>query len=215
MISVLNMSYDLWLLPDDPQATAEQARAYALAQEGPGTPEADALAHAIQQANDDSAGPGFLSIEPLTGIGDGVIVPSPYPQISRARAEVFPLAFAAGYAVYDPQHGLLVSPHDAAWGTLITRRNGTFPALTPSLIGHFVSDMQVEDFVIVEVEDHLYMQSRRESATEYTLEMRMGSPDEHYATTLESAEEIRSAFLAWLSGDADAYVNLGWRRIKV
>ncbi|MBB4134887.1 hypothetical protein [Gordonia humi] len=212
------MSYDQWLIPvrfaDDPE-TASRHAVEQDESDAPAAPEAAALADAITRAHgpiEDAS--GFLSVFPLEATGDCVFVPSRFPAVELARATVIPLAFGAGFAVYDPQHGVLLDPRDAVAGTFVYSSDDPFPTITPSLIDLCVPAMRVEDFVIAETGENVYIQTKRVADDEYLLEYRDGSPDRHFGTTVSTAEQVAAAVRGWLTGDDSSYRGHHWERIE-
>lgn len=213
------MSYDIWLVPADQCTSAAAARGHALNQdatEAPTTPPAEELADAITAANEQfDEESGFLSMIPLEATGDVVFVPSPWGQIQRARDIAIPTAFAAGFGVYDPQLDLVLDPRSAVDGVTMTSREGTFGTITPTLITHFVQAMDIDDFIIVETGEEMYIQSKRVDADVFLLEYRDGSADRHFGTELTTPDEVAAAIRGWAVGETDAYRGLDWSTVDL
>ncbi|GED99782.1 hypothetical protein nbrc107696_02290 [Gordonia spumicola] len=212
------MSYDLWLIPADRCPTPEAAYAHGSATLDTDTsndPHAQRLADAVSTASERSGEDGFLSVAPIDAEGDCVFVPSPYSSIQEARDAVVPLAFAAGFAVYDPQNGLLLDPRRAIPARMTTHRDGTFDVLSPESVDFFVSRMAVDDFVIVETALNTYMQSRRDADDVFALEYRAGSADRHFATEVPTAAHVASAMHGWLTGNDSPYRDHAWKRLDL
>ncbi|MFW0789728.1 hypothetical protein [Gordonia sp. CPCC 205333] len=213
------MSYDVWLIPAAHCDTAASARAFALMQdeaEQPATEMAARLATEISAADgelDDES--GFLSMSPLDGTGAAVFVPSRWPAIQQARDIVVPQAFSVGYGVYDPQLDVVLDPRGAVHGQMMTSNEGTFPTLTRGLIEHFAYAMKVKDFVIVETDVEVYMQSQRTDAEAYDLEYRDGSSDRHFGTEVARPDEVVAAMLGWLAGNEAAYQQFSWQKLEL
>jgi len=208
------MSYDFWLLPAEHCQDAAAARAFALAQD-----EADEPATLIASnlAADISADlteeQGFLSVTPLSGTGTAVFVPSPWRRIQDARDVMVPRAFAADYGMYDPQLDIVLSPRGSVAGRFSTSREGTFPTITPDLIDHFVGAMKVDDFVVVETSDEVYIQTTRIDIKAFAVEHRAGSADQHFGTEAVKAPEVVDMMKAWLtSGDVAITDQHSWTK---
>ncbi|MFK4359542.1 hypothetical protein [Rhodococcus sp. 27YEA6] len=208
------MSYDFWLLPAEHCQDAAAARAFALAQD-----EADEPATLIASnlAADISADlteeQGFLSVTPLSGTGTAVFVPSPWRRIQDARDVMVPRAFAADYGMYDSQLDIVLSPRGSVAGRFSTSREGTFPTITPDLIDHFVGAMKVDDFVVVETSDEVYIQTTRIDIKAFAVEHRAGSADQHFGTEAVKAPEVVDMMKAWLtSGDVAITDQHSWTK---
>lgn len=211
------MSYDFWLLPAEHCQTAAAARAFALAQDEadePATSIASSLAADISAVNADlTEEQGFLSVTPLSGTGAAVFVPSPWRRIQDARDVMVPRAFAADYGMYDPQLDIVLSPRRSVAGKVSTSHEGTFPTITPELIDHFVGAMKVDDFVVVETSDEVYIQTTRIDIKAFAVEHRAGSTDQHFDTEVLAAPEVVDMRKAWLaSGDVAITDQHSWTK---
>ena len=213
------MSYDHWILPAHLADDTRAAIAHVIAQHesgAPGTRDAQAIADAITEKNspldDDTT---FLSVHPVEAAGNVVIVPSPFPSVERARAEIIPIAFTAGFAVYDPQYELMLDPRNAMPGRFVAWGHSAFPVITPPLVDRFVHTMEIDDFVIAENLDETYIQSKRVGTEEFLLEYRDGSPDRHFGTTVTTADEVASALHGWLTGDDSSYRMHQWTKLNL
>ncbi|QIK72432.1 hypothetical protein G7070_09335 [Propioniciclava coleopterorum] len=205
------MSYDHWLFPapwcDDPRALEA-----ALETDLPATPTAAALAaelNAAAAASDER----LFTVSPLEASGDLLVVPSPFGSVQEVRDVLIPLAFAAGYAVHDPQLAVDLDPRTATPGELTTDEQGSFPVITPALIDHLVANMTIDDFVIVATDDQVYMQSACREFDAYQLEYRDGSADRHFGTEVATADEVAAAMRGWLAGDDSSYRDLDWEQV--
>lgn len=200
------MSYDLWVFPAATLDVDETVRA-----ETPSSPATVALAATLTAAARAADLP--LSIEPLEPQGETIVVPTPFSAAQQARNVIIPAAFAAGYAVHDPQLGLDLDPRTAVAGTLSTDDRGDFPVITPGLIDQLMAVMAVDDFLIVGLGDQVYMQSARRADDVYQLEYRAGSAQEHYGTEVATAAQVAAAMRGWLAGDEASYRDYDWAKV--
>ena len=151
----------------------------------------------------------LFSVHPLQASGEVVFVPAVYPAAQRARDLVIPRAFAASFAVYDPQIDVLLDPRTAVAGRVHTQRFGSFPTLTPGLIDALLGATQNGDFLVAERGDLWFMQYADNGDT-FALEYREGDESQHLAAVVHGVDQISAALHGWLTGDDAAYRDLTW-----
>ena len=213
------MSYDLWLIPADectsPSAALVYGETVIATTGGDATPLAARLAGAINAADDVLDGDGVLSVKPISAQRDCVFVPSPYSLVEEARALVLPLAFAAGFVVCDPQNGVVLDPRTSIPAAVTVNGDSRYPVVSPDLVDHVVSRLDVDDFFIVETATNVYVQTQRLGRGAFALEYRAGSADEHYGTEVASSEQVAAAIHGWIAGDDSAYRELSWEKLDL
>ncbi|MFI6870781.1 hypothetical protein [Nocardia sp. NPDC050406] len=212
------MSYDQILLPSGVASTPAEVDAYLTAQEG--QPESEVVAEiaAELQRRDDALPESdrFLSSTPLGGKDNGstLVVSSPYDAIGHVRALLFELATPRGWAVYDPQLTWLADPAGHVPATVTHGGAGEFPYLTRELVDLWVPMLgEPGPYLIAETADQHYIQTYRHPNGRYALEYRDGSPDRHYATTLDDPAAVAATIWAWATGDRTGFDALDWERL--
>jgi len=130
-------------------------------------------------------------------------------QVDLTRDLVIPRAFAASFAVYDPQIDVLLDPRTAVAGRVHTQRFGSFPTLTPGLIDALLGATQNGDFLVAERGDLWFMQYADNGDT-FALEYREGDESQHLAAVVHGVDQISAALHGWLTGDDAAYRDLTW-----
>lgn len=136
-----------------------------------------------------------------------MFVPAVYPAAQRARDLVIPRAFAASFAVYDPQIDVLLDPRTAVAGLRPRSGSASFPTLTPGLIDALLGATQNGDLV-AERGDLWFMQYADNGDT-FALEY-AGRRGQHLAAVVHGVDEISAALHGWLTGDDAAYRDLTW-----
>lgn len=208
------MSYDQYLLPAASAKDATSAAAFLASHGGPPLPAAADLAARITARDSAAAEHAFLSMSPLGASGDTVSVPAMFSRVSEARDAVFEEAIRAGYGVYDPQLDIVFDPRGAVAGTITSSSSGVFPVIARSAIAPLVERLKSDDYLIVETVDETYIQTRRDGPDEFSLEVRDGSADRHFSTTLSTADAVSSAMLRWLEGGWTVLGDLDWSRLE-
>lgn len=203
------MSYDQVLIPVARVNDLPETLAWVEAEgeKETATSTAAALAATLSEAASTEA---LFSIVPLQATGEALFVPAVYSAAQRARDVVLPAAFAAGYAVYDPQMMVLLDPRTAVSGHLTTQRFGSFPTLSPALIDALLKATGSGDFLVAEREKLWFMQCYDNGDGTFALERRDGAEHDHLATVATSAGQVGDALRGWLTGDDSAYRDLAW-----
>ncbi|MEZ5211858.1 hypothetical protein [Gordonia sp. (in: high G+C Gram-positive bacteria)] len=195
------MSYDLWILPAEHCADASAAEAHVAGEWGrTGQAAAQAVADRITARDPGDDDSGFLSCSPLDAEGDVVIVPSPFSRIQAARDATLTEALPAGFAVYDPQNGVLLDPRTAVDGVMTSRTEGDYPVITPAAVEHLCGRLRVDDFLVVETGPEFYCQTMRQTYDAYDVEYRDGSAGRHFRTSVDTADRVAGLMTAWLRG---------------
>ncbi|MBF6178990.1 hypothetical protein [Nocardia otitidiscaviarum] len=214
------MSYDQILLPSGVARTPAEVDAYLTAQEG--QPEAGVVAEiAAELERRDGELPeadSFLSSTPLGGKDNGatLVVSTPYDAIGHVRALLFELATPRGYAVYDPQLTWLADPAGHIPATVTHGGAGEFPYVTKELLDLWLPALaDPGPYLIVERGDQRYVQTYRHPDGRYTLEYRDGSPDRHFATSVDDAAAVADLIWAWTTEDRADFDALDWERLEL
>ncbi|WP_420113384.1 hypothetical protein [Pseudactinotalea sp.] len=208
------MSYDLYVVPADACTDHASVEAHVDAQVGK-APDAVAagIAAAITARNSPDDELSFLSIHPLQAEGDVVHVPAPFSQVQRARDAVIEAAIDAGFGVYDPQNMMVIDPRQAATALVESSSDRNYPLVSAAMVTVLAHRMRVNDHLIVEVGDQLYMQSAR-SADTYVVELRAGSADRHFAMDVGSPDDVARTIGLWLAGKMDELRALPWEKVN-
>ncbi|MQY31496.1 hypothetical protein [Nocardia aurantia] len=214
------MSYDHVLLPSGAAVTPAEVDAYLSAQQG--RPEAEPIAAIAAELNRRNAelpeADAFLADAPAGGADTGttLFVSSGYDAIGYLRALLFELATPRDYAVYDPQLTWLIDPAGHVPVTVTHGGAGDFPYLTRALIDLWVPTLSDPNpYLIVEREPQHYIQTLREESGRYTLELRDGSPERHFGTQLDDAQQVADLIWEWTTGDRSGLDALEWRPVDL
>lgn len=80
-----------------------------------------------------------------------------------------------------------------------------------------VASLENEQYAILSRADEDYIQVYRHDASDFQLEYRAGSDDEHYGATTPdfSVEQIQQAFLAYASGKQDWQAAWAWEKMDI
>ncbi|MFT3899407.1 MAG: hypothetical protein QM728_04065 [Gordonia sp. (in: high G+C Gram-positive bacteria)] len=211
------MSYDHYILPVESCGDVDAAQAHTNEQfDLPGGAEpATSVAAKITARCPDTDEGSFLSIAPLEANGDSVFVPSPYSKIDEARAVVVEEAFAAGMGVYDPQNEMILDPRESRPGLIISSYDGEIPTITPRVVEHLVARLRVDNYLIVETGDNVYVQTKRLADNDFAVEYRDGSADRHFATNTPDAIVVAQIMLGWLDGGPAAIADHEWTKLDL
>lgn len=208
------------LLPSGVASTPEEVDAYLTTQQG--RPETDIVAELAGELNVRNAelpeSDSFLSVSPLGGAPTGAVlqVPSPYDAIGFVRDLLFELATPRGYAVYDPQLTWLIDPAGHVPVTVTHGGAGEFPYLTEALAASWVRELaDPNPYLIVERAPEVYIQTYRESAEDYTVEFRDGSPDRHFTARITGSDAVAGLIWDWARQDRARLDRLHWERLEL
>lgn len=77
--------------------------------------------------------------------------------------------------------------------------------------------LEVDEFAVLALEDQRYVQTFRESKSEYALEYREGSNDTHFGSSAHVAlDVVEAAFAAYIGGDFDVWKSaVEWKLLKL
>jgi hypothetical protein len=210
------VSYDHYVLPAEFCVDAGSASRHVEEQAGrPASGVAAEVARRITARNPEADDATILSIVPLEADGDSVMVPSPFSRVEAARVVVIEEAFREGLGVFDAQSGLVFGPDGARPGVITSSREGEFRVIVPAIVRQLALGLDVDDYLIVEAADEVYIQTRRNAADDFEVERRDGSADRHFALRVATAAEVASALDLWLAGDESALSGLGWSKLDL
>ncbi|PPJ07174.1 hypothetical protein [Nocardia nova] len=211
------MSYDHVLLPAGIATSPDAVETYLAAQQGrPQTETVAAIAAEVNRRND--ALPeeeAFLSVATGgEGTGGALYVAARYDAIGHVRNLLFELATPRDYALYDPQLNWLIDPTDRIDVTVTHGGAGEFPYLTERLAHQWITELgEPNPYLIVERDDHVYIQTYRDEPGLYTLEYRDGGPDRHFAVRLEDGQQVAALVWDWTTGDRSRLDAIGWEAV--
>lgn len=210
------MSYDLYVVPADACADHTSIEAHVDSQTGQ-PPEAVAagIAAAISARNSpDDDERAFLSIHPLQAEGDVVSVPILFSHVQVARDAVIQEAFEAGFGVYDPQNLMVIDLQKAVGMSVESSSDRNFPTVTADMLSVLAHRMRDKDHLIVELDDHYYIQSQRRGE-KYDVEFRAGSADRHYGLEASSAADVARTMGLWITREFDELRDLPWTKVDL
>lgn len=89
--------------------------------------------------------------------------------------------------------------------------------LSEETVLHALGRLDVDEFAVLAIEDQRYVQTFRESESEYALEYREGSSATHFAATANVAlDVVEAAFAAYIGGDFDAWKSaVEWKLLAL
>lgn len=214
------MSIDFAVIPADFSTIDEALKACAAMYGESGGVPPEPVAALIEELDrmDAIGDDGFLSIWPVDASIHGAILCTRWPQWERTIYELLEMTRDRQLALVDLQRRQVFDPRGCVNAEVMIANGTKLPYLTEQIVVDVMADQDhYGDYIIVEKDENVYVQSLFERGAPCQVEYRAGSADKHFQAFTSDRSLVPRLIWAWLEHGPHAPLlqTQAWERLEL